>query len=112
MANKYETMLIYKSSLGKDRITELNDKIQSCITENEGKVESLKEIGSKEFATEFKKQTKGYYVVVNFEANAKTLDELNRQISVTEDIFRYLTVTKDSVEMKNLKAVKEAVSRK
>ena len=48
MANKYETMIIYKSSLGKDRITELNDKIQSCITENEGTVDSLKEIGSKE----------------------------------------------------------------
>lgn len=112
MATKYETMMILKSSISKDRNTELCDKIQSWVNDNEGKVESFQELGLKEFASEFDKQTKGYYLLFEFEGTNATLDELNRNISVTEDIFRHLTVTQDSVTMENLQAIKEAATRR
>jgi small subunit ribosomal protein S6 len=112
MATKYETMMILKASLSKDKTKELCDKIQSWVNDNEGKIESFQELGIKDFATEFNKQTKGYYLLFEFEGTNATLDELNRNISVTEDIFRHLTVTQDSVTMENLQAIKDAASRR
>ena len=50
---------------------------------------------------EFKKQKQGYYYQIQFLANNEQVENLQTELKVTENIFRYLIVTLDSVLTKD-----------
>ena len=66
--NKYETVFIINPNVEEAGVKELIEKFSNIIN-NDGKVEEVQEMGKRKLAYEIKKNSEGYYVVINFEAN-------------------------------------------
>ncbi len=65
--NKYETVFIINPNVEDSGVKDLIQKFSSLIN-NDGKVESVEELGRKKLAYEIKKNSEGIYVLINFEA--------------------------------------------
>ena len=65
------------------------------IINNEGKVESVDEIGKKRLAYEIMKNKEGYYTVFNFEAKPELIAELERNYRIDDSIMKFITIRKE-----------------
>lgn len=92
--NKYESVIIINPSLEGEAIKALIEKFSNLINKN-GKVDSVEEVGNKKLAYEIKKNKEGYYVVINFEANTGLIKELERVYRITDDVIKFLTISKE-----------------
>lgn len=91
--NKYESVIIVNPDLDEVSLKALEDKFTGLINEN-GKVESVENMGKRKLAYEIKKFTEGTYVVFTFEAKADLIAELERIYRITDDVIKFITVKK------------------
>ena len=89
--NKYESVVIINPSVTEDAMKEVIKKYTDIIN-NEGKVESVDEMGKKRLAYEIKKNKEGYYVVFHFEAKPELIAELERNYRIDDDVLKFITV--------------------
>ena len=92
--NKYESVIIINPSVDEEGIKGLIQKFTDIIN-NEGKVESVNEIGKKRLAYEIMKNKEGYYVVFNFEAKPELIAELERNYRIEDKVMKFITVKKE-----------------
>ena len=92
--NKYESVIIINPSVDEEGIKALIKKFTDIIN-NEGKVESVQEIGKKRLAYEIMKNKEGYYTVFNFEAKPELIAELERNYRIEDNVMKFITVKKE-----------------
>ena len=92
--NKYELMYILVNNGSDEEKDAMIEKINALITKNGGVVDSVDKIGSKKLAYEINKKHDGYYVLVNFTAEANIPNKLGALLSITNNIMRYIIVAK------------------
>jgi len=93
----YEILFIILPNFTEEQRTKITDIVQNAITEKGGSIIEFEDMGIKDFAMELKKSTQGYYYLCRFKANNEHLENLHAKLAVTEDIFRHMIVTLDSV---------------
>lgn len=91
---KYEVMYIINSSVEEEKRASVVSTVANIITENGGKVNKTDEWGMKDFAYRIDDMTKGYYVVVAFEADNACVKELDRLMGINQSIVRFM-ITRD-----------------
>ena len=89
--NKYESVIIINPSVDEEGMKSLIKKFTDIIN-NEGKVESVDELGKKRLAYEINKNKEGFYVVFNFEAKPELIAELERNYRIDDNIMKFITV--------------------
>ena len=89
--NKYESVIIINPSVEEEAMKALIQKYTDIIN-NDGKVESVNEIGKKRLAYEIMKNKEGYYVVFNFEAKPDLIAELERNYRIDDSVMKFITV--------------------
>ena len=89
--NKYESVIIINPSVDEEGIKALIAKYTEIIN-NEGKVESVNEIGKKRLAYEIMKNKEGYYTVFNFEAKPELIAELERNYRIDDNVMKFITI--------------------
>ena len=94
MMNKYETIFIVNPSVAEEGIKALIQKFSDIIN-NDGKVLEVEEMGKKKLAYDVKKNSEGYYIVINFESNPELIKELERVYRITDDVIKFLTISKE-----------------
>lgn len=94
--NKYEAMYIIKPTVEAEARTALIQKFSDLLTSNGGQVESVEEPGMKKLAYEINYIGEGYYVLVNFTAEAAVPAELERNFRINENVMRYMVIRKDA----------------
>jgi len=104
----YETMFIARQDLTSAQVDELAANCVKTITEGEGKVEKTSNWGLKTLAYRIQKNKKGHYVLMNIDAPAPAVLEMERQIRLNEDVLRYMTVKVDGFQEENPSEEKEA----
>ena len=92
--NKYESIIIINPSLEEQGMKEIIKKFEDMIN-NEGKVESVEEMGKRKLAYEIKKNSEGFYVLYNFEAKPEFIAELERVYRITDGILKFIVVRKE-----------------
>ena len=92
--NKYETVFIINPSVEEAGIKDLIQKFSDIIN-NDWKVEEVQEMGKRKLAYEIKKNSEGYYVVINFEANPELIKELERNYRITDSVIKFIVIRKD-----------------
>ncbi len=92
--NKYESVVIINPNLDEAGIKALQEKFVGLINQN-GKVESVEELGKKKLAYEIKKNAEAYYTVFHFEAKPEWVAELERVYRITDDVLKFIVVKKD-----------------
>ena len=93
--NKYESVIIINPSVDEEGMKTLIQKFTDIIN-NEGKVESVDELGKKRLAYEIQKMREGYYYFIQFEADAACPAEVERHVRIMDNVLRYLVVRKDA----------------
>ncbi len=92
--NKYETVFIINPNVEEEGIKALVDKFSNVIN-NDGKVESVENLGKKKLAYEVKKNSEGTYMLINFEAAPSLVAELERVYRITDEVIKFIVVRKD-----------------
>ena len=87
---KYELLYILRPDLEEDGRKKVVESLSDLLTKNGAKVNKTEEWGLKQLAYEIKKFTKGYYVLVKFEAEKATLDEFDRMTKINQNVLRFL----------------------
>ena len=71
------------------------DKMESIVTSNGGTVENIDKWGTKKFAYTLQDySTEGYYVLMNFEADAAVPALLSRQVQIMDNAKRCMIIKK------------------
>ncbi len=92
--NKYESVFIINPNIEEAGIKELIEKFSNIIN-NDGKVLEVQEMGKRKLAYDIQKNSEGYYVALNFEANPELIKELERNYRITDNVMKFITVRKD-----------------
>ena len=92
--NKYESVIIINPSVDDEGIKALIKKFTDIIN-NEGKVESVDELGKRRLAYEIAKNKEGFYTVFNFEAKPELIAELERNYRIDDSVMKFITVKKE-----------------
>jgi len=92
--NKYESVIIVNPNVDEAGLKALEEKFTGLINEN-GKVESVENMGKKRLAYEIKKNSEGIYVLINFEAAPGLIAELERVYRITDEVMKFIVVRKD-----------------
>ena len=75
--------------------TELMEKLANVITSNGGTISNVDDWGLKELAYSIQDMTKGYYVVLNVEADAACVAEFDRRSRINHEVVRHMIVNLD-----------------
>jgi small subunit ribosomal protein S6 len=86
----YEVVVILRTDLSDENQSTLIDTIKGWITSNGGNVVALDHWGRRRLAYPIAKQRDGYYLLLKAEMPASTLNELERNLRISEDILRFL----------------------
>jgi small subunit ribosomal protein S6 len=90
---KYETMLILNADQEEAARKANLQMLLDVLTNNGATSLTVNEWGNRELAYEINKQKRGYYVLINYEANNPGLiKEFNRICGINENVVRYLTI--------------------
>ena len=114
---RYETVFIVNPSLSQEESQPLFDKLTDLIVAHQGLMVKFDEWGQKRLAYEIKKQTRGYYILLDFCGNGSLVKELERNMRLDDRVLKYMTVcvTKDVDEeaiRTEIKAAEEAAKVK
>lgn len=94
----YENVFIARQDLTPAKVAELTDKYASVIENNGGKVSKRENWGLRTLAYKINKNRKGYYMLMNIDAPAPAVVEMERLMRLDENLLRYLTVKVDALE--------------
>ncbi len=93
--SKYEVMYIINANVEEEKRSALIEQLGGIITNEGGKITKTSEWGMRDFAYEIDDMTKGYYVVVTFEAENEVLNEFDRLMRINPSIVRFMIVNID-----------------
>lgn len=94
----YETVFIARQDLSPAQVEALSAHLTEIITEGKGTVAKTEFCGLRNLAYSIKKNRKGHYVLFNIEASPATMQEMERQMRLNEDILRFLTLKLEKVD--------------
>jgi len=93
--NKYEVLYILDGKLSEEAVDAQVEKYKSLVVSSGGEVEKADKWGLKKFAYPIDKKSEGFYVLMNFSAKPDFPLELERQMKISDDVVRYMTVNKN-----------------
>ena len=94
----YEHVIIARQDISPQQAEALNDQLKHLLEEQGGHVAKIEYWGLRNLTYRIKKNRKGHYTLLNIDAPSAAVKELERTMSINEDIIRYLTVRVDSLE--------------
>jgi len=94
----YEHVFLARQDLAQAQVDALAETATKIVEDMQGKVVKTETWGLRTLAYKIAKNRKAHYVMLEFEAPANTVAELERQTAINEDIIRYMTVRVDAHE--------------
>lgn len=94
----YEHVFLARQDVSQQQVDELIDHFKGIIAEHGGSVEKTEGWGLKSLQYRIKKNRKAHYTLLNVNAPAAAIQELERQQRIHEDVLRYMTVRVDELE--------------
>jgi small subunit ribosomal protein S6 len=94
----YEHVFLARQDLAQAQVDALTETAANIIQSNGGKVVKTETWGLRSLAYRIAKNRKAHYVLIDFEAPAPVVAELERQTQINEDVIRYVTLRVDEHE--------------
>ena len=94
----YEHVFLARQDLAQAQVDALAEIATKIVEDNQGKVVKTETWGLRSLAYKIAKNRKAHYVMLEIDAPAGVVAELERQIQINEDIIRYMTVKVDAHE--------------
>lgn len=87
----YETLFVVHPEKGM-RMKEFVEKFKKVIESQDGSLSQVDEWGARDLAYRIQKQSRGYYTLLRYRATGRAVEELERNLKLTDGILRYMTV--------------------
>ena len=94
----YEHVFLARQDLSQSQVDALAATATEIVEANEGKVTKTETWGLKNLAYKIKRNRKAHFVMLNIDAPAGVVAELERQTLINEDVIRFLTIRVDEHE--------------
>jgi small subunit ribosomal protein S6 len=88
----YELLFVVKPTLTQEETTAKFDFIKSVLEKNGCEIKAVKDMGVRKLAYEIEKFERGHYFVLYFTAPPSSIEEILRNLRLTEEIIRFLNV--------------------
>jgi small subunit ribosomal protein S6 len=94
----YENVFIARQDVPATTVETLTTQFEELVKSLGGTVSKKEYWGLRSLNFRIKKNRKGHYTLLNIDAPSAAVKELERTMSINEDIIRYLTVRVDALE--------------
>jgi small subunit ribosomal protein S6 len=85
----YETMIVFDTTVDAQAIQIALDRALETIRSNGGTPGNIDRWGKRPLAYEINKRKEGYYVLVEFSGESTTVDELDRILTLSDEVLRF-----------------------
>lgn len=89
---KYEIVVILDATLDEEQIQASLERLSTVISSNAGDVVKIDHWGRRRFAYELADRWEGYYVVVEADGLPETVAEVDRILSIADEVLRHKVV--------------------
>ncbi len=94
----YEHVFLARQDVTAQQVEALVETYKGVIEANGGSVAKTEMWGVKSLAYRIKKNRKAHFTMLNIDAPPKALAEMERQMSLNEDVLRYITIRVEELE--------------
>jgi small subunit ribosomal protein S6 len=95
----YEHVVIARQDISPQQAEALNDQLKALVEEQGGSVAKIEYWGLRNLSYRIKKNRKGHYSLLALDAPAPAVKEMERQLSINEDVLRYITIRVDELDL-------------
>jgi len=94
----YEHVFMSRQDVTAQQVEALTEQLKSVLAAHGGKVGKSEYWGVKSLAFRIKKNRKAHFSLLNIDAPAAAVAEMERQLRLNEDVLRFLTLRVDEHE--------------
>jgi len=94
----YEHVFLARQDLSQAQVDALAATATEIVESNNGKVVNTETWGLRSLAYKIQKNRKAHFVLLDIDAPAGVVAELERQTAINEDVIRFMTVRVDEHE--------------
>ena len=97
----YEHVLITRQDISPQQAETLNEELKALIEGLGGHIAKIEYWGLRNFPPNYriKKNRKGHYSLLAIDAPSDAVKEMERQLSINEDVLRYLTLRVEALDL-------------
>jgi len=94
----YEHVFMTRQDAAPTQVDALTEQYKALLAANGGKVTKTEYWGLKSLTYRIKKNRKAHYTLFNIDAPSAAVQEMERQMSISEDVIRFMTVKVEALE--------------
>ena len=94
----YEHVFLTRQDAAPAQVDALTEQFKGIIAAGGGKVGKTEYWGLKSLTFRVKKNRKAHYTLLNIDAPPAAVAEMERQMSISEDVIRYMTIKVEALE--------------
>ncbi|TNM65517.1 30S ribosomal protein S6 [Aliirhizobium smilacinae] len=94
----YEHVFLARQDMSAQQVDALVEQYKGVIEANGGKVGRVENWGLKSLTYRMKKNRKAHYALMDIDAPAAAVHEMERQMRINEDVLRYMTLSVEKHE--------------
>jgi small subunit ribosomal protein S6 len=88
----YEHVFIARQDISEQQVEAITSQISNIVQEYKGTIGKSEYWGLRSLAYRVKKNRKGHYSLLNISANHDAIAEVERQLSLHDDVLRFMTL--------------------
>ncbi len=88
----YEHVFLTRQDASAQQVEDLTAQFKGVIEQTGGKIAKIEQWGVKSLSYRLRKNRKAHFTLFNVDASPATLNEVERQERLNEDVLRYLTI--------------------
>ncbi|RXF74781.1 30S ribosomal protein S6 [Hansschlegelia zhihuaiae] len=94
----YEHVFLARQDVTSQQVEEMTAQYKQLLESQGGEVAKTEHWGVKPLAYRIHKNRKAHYTLLNIDAPAAAVAEMERQMGISEDVLRFMTIKVDELE--------------
>ena len=94
----YECVLIARNDVTQQQVEAVADTIATQLEGEGGSIQKREYWGLRSLSYRIKKNRKGHYMLLGLDAKPASVNEMERQLGLNEDVLRFMTIRVDALD--------------
>ena len=94
----YECVLIARNDVTQQQVEAVADTVAAQLEGEGGSVSKREYWGLRSLSYRIKKNRKGHYMLLGLDAKPASVNEMERQLGLNEDVLRFMTIRVDALD--------------
>jgi len=94
----YECVLIARNDVTQQQVEAVADEVATQLESEGGSVAKREYWGLRSLSYRIKKNRKGHYMMLGLDAKPASVNEVERKLSLNEDVLRFMTIRVDALD--------------